>query len=377
MVISTLEDLVSFCDRAATCDAIAVDTEFLRERTYRPRLCLVQIATKTECVAIDPLAVTDLGPLADLMANRRVLKVFHACAQDMEVMYHRLGVLPKPMFDTQVAAAFLGMRMQVGYNAVVHAYCGVDLAKKESLTDWSRRPLTDEQVGYALDDVRYLIKVYYAMRDELAAKHREPWVRAELEPLARTEQYEVDRRQVYKRVKRITSCTRRQLAVARELAEWREKRAEKADIPRKWVMSDEVLLAICKRMPKTSEDFRRVRGTEQLSGRDVDAAMMAIERGMRCPADRLPPANHPHRTPSHETESVSDLMYALVRLISERSGVATAMIASREDLFGYIKHPERSRLSQGWRHELVGSQLDELLAGNIGLTVKDGTIEIL
>ena len=377
MFISTHADLIAFCERASQRDAVAVDTEFLRERTYRPRLCLVQVATDDECVAIDPLSLDDLSPLAELMGNRRVTKVFHACSQDMEVLFHALGTLPKPIFDTQVAVAFLGMRMQIAYSAIVHTYCGVDLPKQESLTDWSHRPLTPSQLEYALDDVRYLIRAYRIMVEELAEKGRLSWVRDELYPLTQPEHYQVDRRQVYKRVKRVSSLTRRQLAVAREVAEWREHRAERANVPRKWVISDEVLLALCKRMPRTEDDVRRVRGTEQLSAGDVRALVLAIERGATCPRDRLPPAGHAHHAPSYELECVSDLMYALLRLISERSGVATGMIASRDDLIGYVRHREESRLAYGWRHELVGSQLDELLAGNIGLTVKDGAIEIL
>ena len=149
MYISTEADLAAFCDRAAAFDAVAVDTEFLRERTYHPRLCLVQVATPEESVAIDPIALGDLAPLADLLANERVIKVFHACPQDMEVLLQSLGVLPAPIFDTQVAAAFLGERLQTSYNGLVHAFLGISLPKSESLTDWSRRPLTEKQLEYA------------------------------------------------------------------------------------------------------------------------------------------------------------------------------------------------------------------------------------
>ena len=154
MYISTYEELAAFCERARSFPAVAIDTEFLRERTYHPRLCLVQAATPDECVVIDPIVIEDLSPLAAFMADRQVTKVFHACSQDMEVLYHALGVLPDPIFDTQVAAAFLGERLQVGYHGLVQTFCGVSLPKTESLTDWSRRPLTDKQVEYAVDDVR-------------------------------------------------------------------------------------------------------------------------------------------------------------------------------------------------------------------------------
>ena len=167
------------------------------------------------------------------------------------------------------------------------------------------------------------------------------------------------------------------MGIARELAAWREDRAERRNIPRKWVMSDDTLLALVKRNPVRVEEFRSIRGTDQLGERDVDGALMAIKRGASCPHDRLPLLVRGHRQISPELESVTDLMYALIRLVAERSGVATSVIASRDDLADYIEHPEQSPLREGWRFELVGSRLDDLLSGNMGLTVKDGKIELL
>ena len=377
MYISTNEDLTAFCKRARAFSAIAIDTEFLREKTYHAKLCLVQVATPDECAVIDPLAIDDLGPLAELMTDVDTLKVFHACSQDMEVLCHALGSVPAPIFDTQVAAGFLGERAQCSYHNLVSTFCGVSLPKTESLTDWSRRPLSPKQIEYALDDVRYLIDAYRVIESKLHSLGRTAWVRDEIRPLADPAHYRSDPRAAFKRVKRVNACTRRQLAVARELASWREQRAETRDIPRKWVMSDEVLLALCKRAPQTVEDFRAVRGTEQLSARDVEVALDAIARGRRCPQENLPSIGRAHRAPAPELESVIDLMYALIRLVSERSGVATSLIVSRDGLLDYIEHPERSPLREGWRFELVGTLMDDLLQGNIGLTVKDGALEIL
>ena len=185
MYISTHQALLDFCQRAREFDAIAVDTEFLRERTFHPRLCLVQIATPAESVAVDPLVIDDLSPLAELMADESVIKVFHACSQDMEVMLHTVGVLPRPIFDTQVAAAFLGERQQISYGALVQTFCGVSLPKTESLTDWSRRPLTDKQIEYAIDDVKYLIVAYTEMMSRLRELGRVDWVLDELDAAGR------------------------------------------------------------------------------------------------------------------------------------------------------------------------------------------------
>ncbi|WP_415961976.1 ribonuclease D [Collinsella tanakaei] len=377
MYISTYEELSAFCERAARFDAIAVDTEFLRERTYHPRLCLVQVATPDECVVIDVIAIDNLAPLAILMRDEGTVKVFHACSQDMEVLNYTLGALPAPIFDTQVAAAFLGERMQASYNGMVHAFCGVTLPKSESLTDWSRRPLTPEQIEYALDDVRYLIKAYDVIMERLDKSGRVSWVLDEIKPLTDRSHYVVDRRVAFKRVKRVNSLTRRQLAVARELAAWREARAEYSNIPRKWLMSDEVLIALSKRPPHDAASLRRVRGTEQLSDADVAGALSVIARGESCPADKYPFIARTHKPASPELESVIDLMYALIRLVGERSGVATAMIASRDDLVDYVDCPQDSPLREGWRFELVGTLIDDLLNGDIGLTVKDRALEIL
>ena len=377
MYISTYEELSAFCERAARFNAIAVDTEFLRERTYHPRLCLVQVATPDECVVIDVIAIDNLAPLAILMRDEGTVKVFHACSQDMEVLNYPLGALPAPIFDTQIAAAFLGERMQTSYNGMVHAFCGVTLPKSESLTDWSRRPLTPEQIEYALDDVRYLIKAYDVIMERLDESGRASWVLDEIKPLTDRSHYVVDRRVAFKRVKRVNSLTRRQLAVARELAAWREARAEYSNIPRKWLMSDEVLIALSKRPPHDAASLRRVRGTEQLSDADVAGALSVIARGESCPADKYPFIARTHKPASPELESVIDLMYALIRLVGERSGVATAMIASRDDLVDYVDHPQDSPLREGWRFELVGTLIDDLLNGDIGLTVKDRALEIL
>lgn len=377
MYISTYDELSAFCERAARFDAIAVDTEFLRERTYHPRLCLVQVATPDECAVIDVIAIDNLAPLAILMRDEGTVKVFHACSQDMEVLNYTLGALPAPIFDTQVAAAFLGERMQTSYNGMVHTFCGVTLPKSESLTDWSRRPLTPEQIEYALDDVRYLIKAYRVIMDRLDESGRVDWVLDEIRPLTDRSHYVVDRRVAFKRVKRVNSLTRRQLAVARELAAWREAKAEYANIPRRWLMSDEVLVALSKRPPHDASSLRRVRGTEQLSDADVATALSAIARGESCPADKYPFIARAHKPASPELESVIDLMYALIRLVGERSGVATAMIASRDDLVEYVDRPQDSPLREGWRFELVGTMIDDLLNGDIGLTVKDRALEIL
>lgn len=376
MYLSTQEELVAFCDRAAGSKVIAVDTEFLREKTYYPRLCLVQVSTGDEIAAIDPILIKDLSPLARLFADRSVTKVFHACSQDLEVILDGMGVECAPVFDTQLAAAFLGMRQQVSYGSLVEAYCGVHLPKAESLTDWSRRPLDSEQLVYAEDDVRYLPGIYERMISSLIEGDRLSWVIPEMEALADFSRIRRAPEDAYLRLRRAGSLTRRQLAIAREVCAWRERTAADHDIPRKWVASDEVVVEVCKRAPGSLERLRRIRGTDQLSERDARGLVDAVARGAACPADQCPKVNRAVR-PSPETEGVIDLMYAVLRLASERSGIATQLIATRDDLMEFLQNRAVSRLASGWRWDLAGSTLDSLLSGEVGLTVKEGRIELL
>ena len=355
---------------------IAVDTEFLRERTYFPKLCLVQVAVGDDIAAIDPILIDDLAPLAAVFEDPSVTKVFHACGQDLEVLLDGMGVTCAPVFDTQLAAAFLGLRQQVSYASLVESYCGVRLPKAESLTDWSRRPLDPEQLTYAEDDVRYLPGIYERMMTELVERDRLSWVAPEMEALCDPSRIRRDPREAFRRLRRAGSLTRRQLAIAREVCAWREDTAARRDLPRKWVASDEVIVEVCKRTPSTLDRLRRIRGTDQIGERDGRALLEAVARGTACPAEECPKVDR-HVRPSAEAEGVVDLMYAVLRLVSERSGVATQLIATRDDLLDFMQDHDSSPLASGWRHELAGSTLERLLSGEVGLTVRDGRIELL
>ena len=376
MYLSTSEQLADFCEQAASAKVIAVDTEFLREKTYYPKLCLVQVAAGESIAAIDPILIDDLSPLARLLADTSVTKVLHACGQDLEVLLEGMSVACAPVFDTQLAAAFLGMRQQASYAAVVEAYCGVRLPKAESLTDWSRRPLDPEQLTYAEDDVRYLPAIYDQMMSELVSRDRLSWVLPEMEALCDPAHLRKDPREAYLRLRRSGSLTRRQLAVAREVCAWREESAARRDLPRKWVASDEVVVEVCKRTPSSLDRLRKIRGTDQIPERDARLLLEAVSRGQACPPDECPKVAR-HARPSAETEGVVDLMYAVLRLASEGSGVATQLIATRDDLLDYVQNRDESPLSSGWRWELAGSTLDKLLSGEVGLTVREGRIELL
>ena len=376
MYLSTQDQLEDFCRQIEGEKVIAVDTEFLREKTYYPKLCLVQVGAGELTAAIDPLLIEDLTPLAKIFEDASVTKVLHACGQDLEVILDGMGCVCAPVFDTQLAAAFLGMRQQVSYGSLVEAYCGVRLPKAESLTDWSRRPLDPEQLAYAEDDVRYLPGIYDRMVSDLARQDRLSWVRPEMDALCDPSRIKRDPSEAFLRLRRSGSLTRRQLAVAREVCAWREGVAAERDVPRKWVASDEVVVEVCKRTPGSLDRLRRIRGTEQISERDGKRLLAAVARGVACPAEECPKVTK-HLRPSPETEGVIDLMYAVLRLVSEKSGVATQLIATRDDLLDFLQDRKSSPLSRDWRWELAGRTLDRLLSGEVGLTVKGGRIELL
>lgn len=376
MYISSFSELSAFCERASSHRVLAVDTEFLREKTYRPMLCLVQVATKDEAVAIDPLLIDDLSPLKNLLADETKTKVFHACDQDLEVLRENLGIVPSPLFDTQLAAAFLGHRMQMGYGALVQAYEGVHLAKADGLTDWSKRPLDADQLKYAEEDVLYLPGIYERMMSELVRRDRLSWLMPELEALCARVGALREPREAYTHLKRSSSLTRKQLAVAREVCAWREELAAERNLPRKWVMQDEVIVELCRRAPRSVERVRRIRGTNNLSERDAKNLVSAIKRGVECDPMDYPLMKHKPRA-NADTDSVIDLMYALLRLQSESEDVAIPLIATRDDLHSFVLGKKDSPLREGWRYELVGRSLERLLAGEVGLTVKDGRVEML
>lgn len=376
MYLTDEADVRAFAERAAASSVLAVDTEFLREKTYYPRLCLLQLATAEESAIVDPILVKDLSCIADLFRDTRITKVFHACGQDLEVIYAAMGCVPDPIFDTQVAAAFLGHRQQIGYGPLVEAYCGVHLAKAESLTDWSKRPLDAAQLRYAEEDVSYLPGIYERMLSELVEKGRLGWVLPEFQSMLDPSKIVTKPEEAYLHLKRSTSLTKSQLAIAREICAWREREAARLDVPKRWVLSDEIVVECCRRQPTVPARLLRIRGTEQLTQASIAAVCNAVKRGLSADISDIKVA-HRHARPSAETESVVDLMYALLRIKADRYGIASQVIATRDDLLEFLRHPEASPLSTSWKKEVIGDDLTRLLQGEIGLTVKDGGIELL
>lgn len=376
MYIATQEKLEEFVKRAKSAKVLAIDTEFLREKTYFAKLCLIQMATPEENAVIDPFAV-DIKALIPLLENIGITKLFHAASQDLEIIYREVGMLPTPIFDTQVAAALLGYTQQIGYASLVQSECGVQLKKIESYTDWSRRPLSDSQVRYAADDVIYLPKLYESMKSKLDKKDRLHWLDDDFAQLIDPKKYDIDIYERFKRLKRVSQLSRRQLAAAREVAAWRESEAQRRDIPRKWVVTDEQIVEVCKREAKNVDDLFMVRGLkEKINTQEARTIVDLIKKGVSSPKETWPDLDQGKRNEPNVDVEI-DLMNALVRVRSKQYGVAVQTLAPHDDLArlarGYKKDVS---LLSGWRKALVGDELKRLLDGEICLSFENSELKV-
>lgn len=371
--IANQENLAAFAERAMHSSVLAIDTEFLREKTYYAKLCLIQLATDDETAIVDPFAVDDLKVLAPVLRNENVMKLFHAGNQDLEILLREVGVLPHPLFDTQVAAALLGHTQQIGYAALVHAECGVTLKKIDSFTDWSRRPLSDSQLEYAADDVVYLPRMYERMRAQLVELGRLSWLDRDFEDLADPARYAANERERYKRLKRVSQLSRRQLSAAREVAAWRELEAQRRDVPRKWVVTDEQIVEACKREARTIDELFMVRGlSDRLSTKDARAVVSLISSALSAPPDTWPELDRCGKSEPN-VDAELDLMSALVRLRAKENGIAFPTLASHDDLARVARgYREGVDLLRGWRRAIVGEELLELLDGRLALSLDGG-----
>ncbi len=378
MLIDDDSQLKAFVKRCCTSPYMAIDTEFLREKTYYARLCLIQVAIEGEVAIIDPFAIKDITLLNDALTSSDVVKIFHASSQDIEILYHETGVVPRPVFDTQVAAALLGKSQQASYSSLVSSYCSVNLPKKDSFTDWSQRPLKDSQIRYAADDVVYLPQIYYDMVEVLNEKNRLHWLDEAFEEISSPEKYEIKPEERYRKLRRVNQLNVRQMAAAREFAAWRELKAQKINVPRKWIVSDEQIVEACRREARTIDELFMVRGMrESLRAEDARQAVACIKKGLSCPKEQLPQVHEKPKN-EHNVDIVVDLMNAVVHLRARENHIAPQTLAPQAELMKLARgHDDECELLKGWRYKVIGKELKELLKGKFSLRIADGNLEII
>ena len=383
MFITATPELESLVAELRAHGTFGLDMEFQRERTYRPKLQLVQVSLPGRPLLIDPLALPELGPLWELVADPTVEKIVHAGAQDMEIVFARSGLLPRNVFDTQVAAALIGMGDQIGYANLIGRMLGKRVKKGETITDWSIRPLSKAQVDYALDDVRYLHDLRAGLWSRLSERGRHEWLREEVEHYEDRETYERDPNTLWLRISRMRSLDRRGLAILRELAMWREEEAQRRDEPRGRIVADETLVEIARRAPKKPEDLKPLRTLHPRElARSGPGLVAAVQKGALAPEStwpRLDPIK-----PEDERFSISvDLLEVVLRARALENEIAPSYLGTRADIAQLIDHalsgnrrrkdaPEPLLLT-GWRRDLVGDELVAFLEGRASLKIDEAT----
>jgi ribonuclease D len=373
--ITTTSELAAVCERMASHPFVTVDTEFLRETTYYPLLCVAQMASPDEAVVVDALAPgIDLGPLFSLMANERVIKVFHAARQDIEIVWHLARLIPHPIFDTQVAAMVLGYGDSISYDQLVQRITGDALDKSHRFTDWTRRPLSEAQLSYAVSDVTHLREVYHALVEDLGRRGRVDWVQEEMQILTSPDTYRMDPENAWQRLKTRVRKPK-ELAVLIEVAAWREREAQSRDVPRSRVLKDEVIADIAVQAPTTSERLRNLRSLPKGFERSRwgDAIVEAVSRGLDRDMKSLP---RPARLPTTPNgTAVVELLKVLLRMISERHHVAAKVIATVDDLERIAADDAADIPAMtGWRRELFGEKALALKHGDLALAIEKGKV---
>jgi ribonuclease D len=376
-LITEQKDLVALCARLRECPFLTIDTEFLRDKTYYPVLCLVQMAGPgVDAAAIDPLADSlDPTPVFELLADSSVVKVFHAARQDLEIFYNLTGKIPHPIFDTQVAAMVCGYGDQIGYYNLVQNICNEHLDKGAQFTDWSRRPLSGKQMSYALHDVTYLRDIYLHLEAVLKREGRHGWMEEEMAVLTTPATYQNPHEEAWRRIK-IRSDRPKVLAVLREVAAWRESEAQRRDVPRNRVVRDETLAEVALNAPETAEELGHVRGigADMARGKVGQALLAAIQRGLATPKEQCPQGERRSHFPPDLTP-VLEMLKMLLKIQCAQHAVAPRLVASSDDLELLAMNDNADIPAlKGWRHEVFGREALALKSGKVALTLKDRKI---
>ena len=378
LFVDTPEGLQALCEQIKGSEWLALDTEFIREKTYYPKLCLIQVCNGEVAACIDPLKLTDLGPLLKILYDGSLLKVVHAARQDLEIFLHDHQQLPMPIFDTQPAAALLGHGDQIGYANLVKQLLNVELPKDQTRTDWSRRPLDAQQQRYALDDVVYLGQLYLHMRGQLFDRERLQWLAADFATLVDPHTYFPKPENMWERTKGKQNLRGKQLAVLRALAAWREQQARDRDLPRKWILKDEVMIELSRRMPRDAGGLSRIRGLEpgQIR-REGETLIGLINQGAELPREEWPSDQGRPKPLNAQPEAMVERLRAAWRLSADEHQLSPMAIATRKELEKFLRGEADCVLLEGWRHSLAGSRLTAVMRGEEVLQVRNGNLSLI
>jgi ribonuclease D len=368
--------LARFCAGIGEATYCVVDTEFIRESTYYPELALIQIASGDQLACIDPLAITEFAPLAELLVKPDLLKVFHSPSQDLEILYQKFGSVPTPVFDTQLAAAVLGYNHQISYADLVQQITGVSLDKKHTRANWLRRPLSLDELGYAMDDVRHLVAVYEELKQKLDSTRRSSWIEKDLRAMSDPENYQVDKSQLWRRLKGVLKLKDEKLQIASDLCRWREDLAQQQNRPRRWIAKDDALVEIARQKPEDFEALARIPElSEKTARRYGDELLKIIVQAERVDPTRWP-QHDKSRSLSKQQLALGDCLMALCRKIADQNQIALATLATRKDIDNLILNQKSSRLTQGWRFSMAGEQLLEFIHGQSAISVDNEDLKL-
>ena len=374
LYVDNNEKLAQLCGKIKDAPLLILDTEFIREKTYRAKLCLIQIATDNIIACVDPIALGDLSSLMDIINDESKLKILHAARQDYEIFYDLNHKLPQPIFDSQIAASLLGYGEQVGYASLVEKLLGVQLDKAHTRTDWSKRPLSQAQIQYASDDVYYLRQLYPLLKNSLAEQGRENWLDDEFASLCNPELYVTNPKDAWSKVKGINRLRPRQLAAAMNISEWREEMAIKKDRPRRWILPDDILLAAAQLLPKNSTQLESIanikKATLENSGEII---LSCVKNALELEQENLPSVKKPKRL-SADQEIVADLLMTQIKMVAKEQNISPANIANRKMIEKVINGETDIALLNGWRYQLAGRTIQELLSGKIALKIDNNKV---
>ena len=379
-LITTTESLAGLCRTLAGERFVTVDTEFMRESTYWPDLCLIQLAGAEAHGLVDPLApAIDLQPFFELMNDAAILKVFHAARQDIEIIVHRAGIVPHPVFDTQIAAMVCGFGDQVGYEAIVRRLAKAQIDKSSRFTDWSRLPLSEKQLAYALSDVTHLRIVYEKLKAELDRTGREPWLAEEMDILTSPATYRTEPEDAWRRIK-IRLKNKKQLAVLLAAAAWREREAREKNVPRSRILKDDALSEIAVQMPQTREALGQLRALPSgfAQSRVGEAIIKAVKEGLDMDPARLPHLDHGRDDSSDQAQAAAEILKLALKVVCEREGLAPKLVASTSDIEVVAEDDNADvPLLHGWRRELFGNLAIAIKRGEATIGFQRGKVRII